>query len=237
MPPKVVVTLAAYNEAENIPPVIAKIRALGFDCIVVDDGSKDATALVAEEAGAIVCRHKMNMGQGYAFVTGLKLALKLGYDIIVSMDADGQHRPEEIPRFLERFETTHADVVIGSRVLGQQSGAPFLRRVMLPYVTAAVNRLSGYKVSDAMCGFRSFRARPLLRALPMFDAMLEPQYIAVELFIRFGRAGLSIGEVPVSIDPRGAGVSSKGLMRYGMGILKAAVRTMIEVEPRGQKAL
>jgi glycosyltransferase involved in cell wall biosynthesis len=235
---RVVATLAAYNEALNIRPVIETILHKGYLCVVVDDGSRDATAQVAQDAGAIVVRHAINLGQGYAFLSGLKMAVKQpSCEIVVSMDADGQHRPEEIPLFVEVLQRTRADVVVGSRVLkGDNSNAPFLRRVMLPYVTLGINRLSGYRVSDAMCGFRAFRASSVKRVLPLLDQMLEPQYIAVEMFIRFGRAGLLIEEVPVHVDPRSSGVSTKGVLRYGSGIMKAAVRTLLDAEPRGNKS-
>jgi glycosyltransferase involved in cell wall biosynthesis len=231
---KVIATLSAYNEAKNIRPVIARIRDQGYGCIVVDDGSRDATAQIADDAGAIVVRHPINLGQGYAVLTGLKAAIRHPEcEIILEMDADGQHRPEEIRLFVERMQETKADIVVGSRPLGEHGGdAPFIRRTMLPYVTWGINKLSGYAISDAMCGFRAFRASSLMRVLPLLDHMLEPQYLSAEMFIRFGRCGLVIDEVPVHVDSRSSGVSTKGMLRYGMGILKAAVRTVIEAKPR-----
>lgn len=237
--PKVIVTLAAYNEAENIVPVIAAIRRQGYACIVVDDGSRDGTGRIAEEAGAVVVKHNINLGQGYAFLTGLKTAVRHpGCEIIVSMDADGQHRPEDIPLFVERMERGHADIVIGSRILGGQDvDNPFLRKLMLPYVTRAVSWLSGYRhLTDAMCGFRTFRASSVRRHLAVFDSMLEAQYIAVEMFMRFGKAGLRIEEVPVHIASRRHGFSTKGVLRYGTGILYAAIKTLIDPgPPKGTK--
>jgi glycosyltransferase involved in cell wall biosynthesis len=231
---KIIATLSAYNEAKNIRPVIAKILDQGYGCIVVDDGSRDATAQIAEEAGAIVVRHPVNLGQGYAVLTGLKAAIRHpGCEIVLEMDADGQHRPEEIRLFVERLEEGNADIVVGSRTLGRHGrDAPFLRRTMLPYVTWGINKLSGYRITDAMCGFRAFRASSLMKVLPLLDNMLEPQYLSAEMFIRFGRAGLVIDEVPVQVEQRSSGVSTKGMLRYGTGILKAALRTMIEAKPR-----
>lgn len=231
---RVIATLSAYNEAKNIEPVIARILAQGYGCIVVDDGSRDDTARIAREAGAIVVRHLINLGQGVAVLTGIRAAMTYpDCEIALEMDADGQHRPEEIPLFVEKLDTTHADIVVGSRVLGQHgSDAPFLRRTMLPHVTRAVNKLSGYSMSDAMCGFRAFRISSLRRVLPLLDQMLEPQYLSIEMYMRFGRAGLKIAEVPVHVDPRASGVSTKGMLRYGTGILKAAMRTILEPDHR-----
>lgn len=228
-----VVTLAAYNEAKNIGPVVAKIVHQGCRCVVVDDGSDDSTAEIAAREGAHVVGHAVNLGQGYALLTGLKVAIEEpGCEFIVEMDADGQHRPEEIPLFIQKLRETRADVIVGSRTLGGASpNAPFLRRALLPYVTWWINKLSGYELTDAMCGFRAFRRSSLVRVLPILDGMLEPQYIAAEMFIRFGRAGLAIIEIPVYIDHRNSGVSTKGMLRYGTGIFKSAVRGMIAARP------
>ena len=225
-----VVTLAAYNEAKNIGSLVRKIVGQGFTCVVVDDGSSDATATIAAAEGARVVRHAINLGQGHALLTGLKVAIKQrGCEFVVEMDADGQHRPEEIPAFVQKMRETHADVVVGSRILGAASrNAPLIRRAMLPYVTWCINKLSGYELTDSMCGFRAFRRESLSRVLPVLDAMLEPQYIAAEMFIRFGRIGFSIVEIPVHIDQRSSGMSTKGMLRYGTGVLKSAVRAVIE---------
>ena len=230
----VTVTLAAHNEAKNIRPIIEKILAQGYRCIVVDDGSRDETAQVSEALGALVVRHSINLGQGYAVLTGMKVAMRQpDCDIVIEMDADGQHRPEEIRLFVERMQETGADIVVGSRVLGgHRWSRSSPRRIMLPYVTRLINELSGYRLTDAMCGFRAFRRSSLAKLLPVLDVMLEPQYIAAEMFIRFGRAGLVITEVPVHVDERSSGISTKGLLRYGMGILKAILRTLIEPKPR-----
>jgi len=227
----VVVTLAAYNEARNITPVIERILAMGHKVIVVDDGSTDGTADIARRLGAIVSRHPVNMGQGVAVLTGLKLALlDPDSDVVIEMDADGQHRPEEIDLFLERMDTMGADVVVGSRVLGaHQVNASPVRRLFLPYVTRVVNMLSGYSITDSMCGFRAFKVSALHSIAPTLDRMLEPQYLAAEMFIRFGRAGLKVEEVPVRLADRSTGTSNKGMIRYGVGIVRAIVRTLFDL--------
>ncbi len=225
---KVVVTLTALNEAKNIKKVIPNIIKQGFDCILVDDGSTDGTAELAKELGASVASHIKNLGQGYAVLTSFKLALKSDYDIIIEMDADGQHNPEEIPKFIDKINETGADIVVGSRILGTNyPTAPFFRKTFLPYFTSLINMITGYQMTDAMCGFRAFRSTSLKKIAPLLDKMLEPQYLAAEMFIRFSSEGLKVEEVPINLSDRASGVSYKGFIRYGIGVLKAIIRTIL----------
>lgn len=222
-----VVVTSAYNEALNLPSLLDELH--GYHTILVDDGSTDATAQIARDRGAHVARHGINLGQGFAFVTGLKLAMETKADYIVYMDADGQHRPGEIPRFIKELEKGGYDVVVGSRIIGRNyRSAPLARRFFLPYFTRAINFITGYRMTDSMCGFRAYRRASLLRCRRIFNEMLEPQYIAAEMFIRFAKAGLTVGEVPVTLCERSSGVSYKGLLRYGFGILRAIARVLFD---------
>jgi glycosyltransferase involved in cell wall biosynthesis len=231
------VLLTAYNEAVNLPDLLDAIRARGYGCIVVDDASTDDTQSVARAHGARCVRHPINLGQGFALLTGFHAALIVGCDVVVEMDADGQHDPAEIAAFLERLEETGADVVVGSRRLGAtHANASWLRTHFLPHFTALVNRASGYTVSDAMCGFRAFRASALRAAQAELDGILEGQYIAAELFIRMGYTGLTVVETPVHLRDRGTGSSRKGIWRYGFGVLKAIARVLIHHRPGGSRS-
>lgn len=226
----VVITLAAYNEAKNIGPVIRRLVELGYDCNVVDDGSSDDTFQVAEAAGAKVARHHTNLGQGHAILTGFMLALlDPACEIIVTMDSDGQHAPEEIALFLDKMAETGADMVVGSRVLGRPAERNHaLRRWFAPLYTRILNRASGYELSDALTGFRAFRRASVEREMSMLGHMLEPQYLTPELLIRLGRSGFKVAEVPVNIRSRVHGQSTKGLLRFGFGILRVVVRTLLD---------
>lgn len=233
----VVVTLTALNEARNIKEVIEEILRMGYKCILVDDGSTDETTEFARACGASVVKHFLNLGQGYAVLTGFRVALEEECDIIVEMDADGQHNPSEIPKFLEKFVSTDADVVVGSRIVGENHpNAPFFRKTFLPHFTYLINRLSGYNMTDALCGFRAFKKASLLEAVPLLEAMLEPQYIAAEMFLRFSKIGFEIEEVPIQLRDRSNGSSYKGLVRYGFGILKAIIKTLLDKNYRSPKA-
>jgi glycosyltransferase involved in cell wall biosynthesis len=209
-PARVVVTLTAYNEGKNIAPVVRKCVSMGYDVIVVDDGSMDDTRAIAQAHGAYVVRHPSNLGQGYALLTSFRAALEGDYEVIIEMDADGQHNPAEIPLFLPKFLDAKNDIVVGSRILGKNhDDAPFFRRTFLPHFTTLINVLTGYKMTDALCGFRAFRASSLRRVAPVLDQMLEPQYIAAEMFIRFSAEKLVVDEVPVVLRNRSSGHSHK----------------------------
>ena len=234
----VLVTLTAFNEAQNIGEIIRQINQQKYGCLVVDDGSLDATADIAESLGATVIKHCMNLGQGYAVLTSFKAAIRENCDIIIEMDADGQHDPKEIKSFIEKLENTNVDIVVGSRIKGSNyQGAPTFRKAFLPHFTRLINRVTGYEMTDAMCGFRAFRKRSLATVEPILNDMLEPQYIAAEMFIRFAKAGLRIAEIPIHLKDRSSGASYKGFIRYGFGVLKAIARTLTDKSYHIQRQL
>ncbi len=224
---KLAITLSAYNEEKNLKPVLEEAAKYG-EVILVDDGSSDRTVQLARDCGAKVVVHPINLGQGLAVLTGFKFALKQDFDMIVEMDADGQHDPAEIPLFVEKMNRTGVDIVVGSRILGSNyQGAPWARRFFLPSLTRLINLLTGYRMTDSMCGFRVFKADSLRRVMPVLDQMLEPQYLAAEMFIRFSRAGLTVAEVPIRLKDRASGVSTKGLFRYGLGVSRSILKAVL----------
>jgi len=228
---KIAVLMAALNEEKVLPTLLEKIPP-EMDVFIVDDGSTDRTAYLARAFGAAVIQSPLNLGQGHAFITGLKGVIRFWgckTGCIVFLDADGQHDPDQIPLFVEKMRETGADIVVGSRILGKNyQTAPVLRKFFLPYVTGMINFLSGYRMTDAMCGFRAFRLESLSGNENILDAMIEPQYLAAEMFLRFGRAGLTVAEVPIVMEERKSGTSYKGMMRYGFGILRAVARVLVD---------
>jgi glycosyltransferase involved in cell wall biosynthesis len=226
----ILVTLAARDEEKNIGDIVRRLRDQGYRCIVVDDGSTDRTVEVATAAGAEVVSHAINLGQGDALLTGFKTCLlDRDCEIIIEMDGDGQHDPADVPRFVEKMRESKADIVVGSRILGShQPNVSSLRKTFLPYYTGLINRLTGYKMTDALCGFRAFRRESIARVSPLLNFVIEPQYMAAEMFIRFSRAGLLVDEIPIHLADRGWGVSRKGVLRYGFGILRAIARTLLD---------
>jgi glycosyltransferase involved in cell wall biosynthesis len=227
----VAVLTAALNEAVALRKIVKDIPP-DCDLYVVDDGSVDETELVARSAGAKVIRHCVNLGQGYAFISGIKAIItnKINeYDYIVFLDADGQHDPSEIPKFIETANRKKLDVVVGSRILGSNyEEAPFTRKAFLPVYSNIISKLTGYKMTDSMCGFRAFNVSALKKVIYVFDQMLEPQYLASEMFIRFAKEGLTVGEIPIHMRSRTKGRSYKGTIRYGLGVLRAIIRTLVD---------
>lgn len=154
---RVLAVIPAYNEAPRIADVIRRTRCVVEDVLVVDDASTDSTAEVAAEAGALVLHNgPPNHGKGYALRTGFAFALADGYDAVVTLDADGQHPPELIPRFLERL-AEGCDLVYGNR-LGNLSTMPAARVFSNRTTTALVSLLAGVRLCDSQCGMRAMRS-------------------------------------------------------------------------------
>jgi glycosyltransferase involved in cell wall biosynthesis len=187
------VVIAAYNEAAVIEQVVASVVAEGWNVVVVDDGSRDATRDRAKTGGAIVLRHSINLGQGAALQTGIDYALRRGAQHVITFDADGQHVPADIPTIVTALRDH--DVVLGSRFLGTIEGASQRRMVLLRAAVMMSNRLAGLKLTDAHCGLRGFRASAAPRLRMTQDRMAH----ASELLRKVQSSGLSHTEVPITV--------------------------------------
>jgi hypothetical protein len=227
----VLVIIPAYNEEGSLQAVLASIpREIGglpTHVLVVDDASRDGTARVAAENGAHVVTHPVNGGQGAALQTGYLVAERVGVDVVVTMDADGQHDPTQIERLVAPILRGEADFVVGSRRRGnyeREAGAGGTARdVGISVYTGLINLLGGTEVSDVANGFRAIRASRLAEI-----AFTEDQFHNPELLMGAARAGLRIAEVPITIHRRTAGVSKKGgTLRYGLGFLRVIFRTWL----------
>jgi glycosyltransferase involved in cell wall biosynthesis len=199
----------AYNEERTVGRVVSAIleRAPGFDIVVIDDGSTDATAIEAERAGAQVVRHPFNLGIGGAVQSGFTYALEHGYDRLVQIDADGQHEPGELPKLIEAMDADpRLDMVCGSRFLTEERDyvAPISRRTGIHIFAFLLSRIVGQRVSDPTSGFRLYNRR----AIALFARDYPHDYPEVEavLMVHFHR--LAMREVPVKMFQRGGGVSS-----------------------------
>lgn len=225
---KVAVVVTAYNEAEAIGDVLSKMDK-SYDVYVIDDGSSDDTAEIAREHGAKVLTHPINLGQGSAMITAVKALDGKKYDAVVKLDGDGQHNPSEISKLLEKMRETGADIIAGSRLLGSNySGAPFMRDFSLKPLTTVINQLTGYQISDSMCGFRAYNGKSFNKIKHIFEGMDEPEYIASEMWIKFSKAGLKVENVPIKMLARKKGVSYKGIIfKYGLGIIVAITRSKL----------
>lgn len=168
---KLSVVIPAYNEAENIGRVIKGIKKYTDNVIVVDDGSKDNTSQIALQNGAKVYYHLLNRGLGGALGTGIKAALSDRADIVVTLDADGQHDPKEIPKLIKPIIEGKADIVIGSRFLIRQP-MPLLRRAGIPFFNLITFLLFGIWSTDSQSGLRAFN-RKAAENLEIFTGGME----------------------------------------------------------------
>lgn len=153
---KIAVLIPAYCEEKNIGEVVAKAKVHLPDVIVVDDASTDATADIAEAAGALVLRQTHNQGKGVSLTTGFKHVLASGFDAVITLDADGFHDANEINRFQEAYNRTHIPVLIGNR-MAAPGRVPFIRRWSIRMMSWWLNRLFNVYVADPICGFRFYR--------------------------------------------------------------------------------
>ena len=189
------VVIAAFNEAGAIADVVRELRETCPNVVVVDDGSRDDTAAKASGAGAIVVRHPLNRGQGAALQTGITYALRQGAGFVVTFDADGQHRPQDIPGLVAPIARGEVDVCLGSRFLGRADNMPTGRRLMLLGAVVFTRLTSGLKLTDAHNGLRAFSRR----AAERLDLQLDRMAHASELVDQVRISGLPYREVPVHI--------------------------------------
>ena len=223
----VLVCVPAFNEAESLPAVLAEIPAevagLRTHVLVIDDGSRDGTALVATSLGARVVSHTLNSGQGAALQTGYLVAERLGVEVVVTLDADGQHDPGQMTRLVEPIVRDEADFVVGSRRMGESDSESRARDAGITIYTRLINLLGGTEVSDIANGYRAIRASRLAQI-----AFTEDQFHNPELLLGAARAGLRVLDVPVTIRRRSAGVSKKGTnVRYGLGFLRVMFKSWL----------
>jgi hypothetical protein len=224
---KIVTISPAYNEAENVGAVIhampEQVEGHGVVSIVVDDCSDDGTAEAAAAAGALVARLPIRRGGGLALRVGYDVALRLGAEIVVTLDADGQHQPEEIPILVKPILQDEADHVNGSRMLGEYERGALIRHVGVHFFSWLVTILTGQRVTDISSGYRATRATTLRKLL-----LEQDQFWTSEVTIEALRQHARIVEVPVTFLTRRGGESKKPKsLRYAWNFSKAITKTWL----------
>lgn len=189
--------LPVYNEANHVAEVLSEVFRYSSEVLAVDDGSSDGTPeRLAEFPALHVVRHPVNRGYGAALRSAFDYAIEQGYEVLVTIDCDGQHQPQRIPEFVAATES--ADMVSGSRYLqtfGGDSLPPEERRRINVQITAEINRRLGLNITDAFCGFKAYR----VEALKRLD-ITDPGYaMPLELWVQAAAAGYRIIELPVPL--------------------------------------
>lgn len=218
------VVIPAFNEQASIGRVVAEVRQHQFSVVVVDDGSTDETGEAARRAGAIVLRHVVNRGQGAALQTGIVFALLRGADCVVTFDADGQHRVEDINVVVEPIRQGRADIVLGSRFLEDCGNKiPTARRWLLRMAVVFTRLVNRVRLTDTHNGLRAFSRRAAERIELQLDRMAH----ATELLDQIRESGLPFCEVPVQIRyteySLAKGQSARGAFRIVLHYILAKV--------------
>jgi glycosyltransferase involved in cell wall biosynthesis len=195
---KIIALIPGYNEAERIGAVIEAARTF-LEVVVVDDGSSDDTARVAEAAGATVLRQVPNQGKGAALKRGFRWAMENGADAVLMLDADGQHDPAEIPKFLTAHTTNNSDLIIGYRNFSEM---PFKRKVANTVGRASISWAMGQKILDNQSGYRMVSRRLMQATLESDEAGFEFEVDMVVLCIR---RGMRLDWVPIRTIYAGEG--------------------------------
>lgn len=220
VPQKITVILPAFNEEISIGSIVLLARQHTDRVIVVDDGSSDRTAEIAEKVGAEVIVHSLNRGKGMALKTGFTAAE--GSDVIVTMDSDGQHNPSDIPKLVTPIVEGVADMVNGSRYLnGNGKNTPSYRRVGQTILDKATNMSSGIQVTDSQSGFRAFAGY----TKDIFRFNSNGMAIESEMLSDAGKAGLRIKEVEIGVR-YDVGCSAENPIKHGLMVLLKILKDM-----------
>lgn len=189
---RVCAVIPAYNSQATIGAVVAQTRRYTQRVVVINDGSTDQTGRLAAEAGAHVIGTRRNRGKGHALEMAFKYAFSQKYDAVITLDADLQHDPVEIPKFIEHYKGTGADLIIGNR-MHVENGIPGYRRLPNRIGTRCFSWLTGQAILDSQCGFRLY-SRKIIAALPIMTRGFETES---DLLLRAGRHGFRIEFIPV----------------------------------------
>jgi hypothetical protein len=225
-PGSLVVVMPAHEEADNIGVVLASmpksVEGLPVATLVVDDASEDGTGDIARKEGALVARLPIRRGQGMALRVGYEIGLKLGGTVIASLDADGQHDPDELAKVIRPILDGKADMVVGSRRLGQFEKESHLRHAGMYLLSGVVSLLHGERITDVSSGFRATSAELMHRL------ELEQDQYSSEILVEALRHRARIKEVPITVRARASGVSKKpSSLKYGFRFTKVIIQTWL----------
>ena len=216
---KITVGIPAYNEEKNIAKIIVKLKKTVDQILVCDDGSTDSTCAIAESLGVTVIKHQKNSGYGMAIRSIFLKAREINADVLVTIDADGQHKVEDINKIIKPIVDGQADISIGSRFLAEDDYTPSYRKLGVKIITKVTNSSLSEKITDAQSGFRAYNNKVLQSLTPSDSGM----GISTEILIKSSNLGLKIAEVPTVIQYEGD-TSTQNPVSHGTEVLMSTLK-------------
>ena len=216
---KITVGIPAYNEEKNIAKIIVSLKKVAGQILVCNDGSTDSTAEIAESLGAIVINHHKNLGYGSAIRSIFLKAKEINAELLVTIDADGQHKIEDVEKVIKPVVDGQADISIGSRFLEGDDNSPKYRKLGIKIITKVTNSSLSEKITDAQSGFRAYNNKVLQSLTPSDSGM----GISTEILIKSSNLGFKIAEVPTEMQYEGE-TSSQNPVSHGTEVLMSTLK-------------
>lgn len=220
----ILIGIPAFNEEKNIAGIVTRLIQQGYSVLVCNDGSTDLTGVIAEKMGAIVVNHPKNLGYGAGIRSIFLKAKEMDCDVLVTFDADGQHRIEDIPIVLEPILKKNTDLVIGSRFLNNDTNIPAYRKFGIKTITTLTNISTEKKITDSQSGFRAYSKKVLSDMIPSDYGM----GVSTEILIKANNKGYRITEVPITVLYEGD-TSTHHPVSHGISVILSTMKfTSIE---------
>ena len=228
----VLIAIPAYNEEATIEKVVLRVRASlpEFDLLIVNDGSRDATGMILNRLGVTTATHLCNLGYGRAIQTAIKYALEFEYDLLITLDADGQHQPEQVGDLYRESIDADWDLLIGSRYVQTRTytNSPLGRRIGMQLFSGMVKLITGRRIYDTTSGLKIIKRR-------VFDLLLHWHFVDfhAEAIVYLLRLGYQVGESPISVAERAHGqsmYSALSHLKYPLKTFLLVILGMVEAE-------
>lgn len=189
---KTCILIPTYNEAKTIASLIVQIHKQNLDILIVDDGSHDNTAQIAQDSGATVLRNHENQGKGASLIKGFDYALNRDFDAVITMDGDGQHLVEDIPYFMRLAKYSDSGILIGNR-MSKTKSMPYVRILTNKFMSWFISKIARQQIPDTQCGFRLIK-KEVLKRLKLNTSKYETES---EILIKAARLGFTIESIPI----------------------------------------
>ena len=216
---KITIGIPAFNEEKHLPQILTELKEITNSIIVCDDGSTDNTSIIAKKFGAEVIKHKKNLGYGSAIKSIFQVASEINSDILVTFDADGQHRIEDINKVLQPIKDEEADIVIGSRFLNNNNDVPGYRKIGIKLITQVTNASIKKHFTDSQSGFRAYKKQVLDNIVLTEQGM----GISTEILIKASEKKFRITEIPIKILYEG-NTSTHNPVSHGTSVLISTIK-------------